>query len=270
MRNLKGTSGQKSWHAAWLCLAGMAGWLNGMVQEVSAHGAVSWPMSRQYSCFLDGGFYRPADGSGILNQGCRNAYLAVEGGVGERSYQFIQWNNVSATPVDPSNFETVMKAVPDGLLCAGGDKRKKGLDVPQDRGWRKSKIRVPEYGHIKLRWENTQAHSPAWVRVFITKPSYDPAKHLRWSDLELIYGGEVMDSTPVTRDDRGHLPSVTTFYDFDVPISRSRRGDAILYSYLQRQDAGDEGFFNCSDVMLEDDDLPHVKGVFQSPYVSEY
>ncbi|KAF7720771.1 hypothetical protein EC973_006142 [Apophysomyces ossiformis] len=213
------------------------------VQEVSAHGALGFPLARQYGCKIDGGYYWPPDGSKIPNEGCRNAYLA-----GDKSYYpFNQWNEVSANPTDPSDFATVMKAVPDGLLCAGGDQRKRGLDIPQDEGWRKTVIE-PKNGTFQLRWENSRSHNPAIMRVYITKPSYDPSKNLTWEDLDKIY--EEPAPNPVPANGTGLIPEVTSFYYLDVPVG-DRTGDAIIYGYWQRIDAGDEGFFNCADVTLK-------------------
>jgi chitin-binding protein len=230
------------WRATWLWLAGMAG-LSGMVQEVSAHGAVGFPIARQYQCHLDGGYWSSPDGSGIPNADCLAAYRAGD----NSAYPFVQWNELSANPRNPEDFDEVKRAVPDGLLCAGGDPRKQGLDRAPTTLWRKTKI-TPKNGAIELAWENTTAHNPSRMRVFISKPSYDPTRPLSWSDLELIYDAPA--PVPVPANGAGHLPNVQSFYKLNVPIPENRVGDAILYSYWQRIDAGNEGFFNCSDVTI--------------------
>ncbi|KAF7720772.1 hypothetical protein EC973_006143 [Apophysomyces ossiformis] len=213
------------------------------VQEVAANGALGFPLARQYGCRIDGGYYWPDDGSKIPNEGCRNAYLDA----GKDYYAFQEWHKVSAYPTDPSNFSTVMKAVPDGLLCAGGDKRKRGLDIPQNQGWRKTEIE-PKNGKFQLRWDNTAAQNPSNVKIYITKPTYDLTKSLTWNDLDKIYDAPAPD--PVAANGKGFVPQVSSFYYFDVPVG-NRTGDAIIYGYVQRLDADNEGFFNCADVSIK-------------------
>lgn len=140
MKKMRRNLGRSSlgWRATCLWLAGMAG-ISGVVQEVSAHGAVGFPIARQYQCHLDGGYWSSPDGSGIPHADCLAAYRAGD----NSAYPFVQWNEVSANPRNPDNFDEVKRAVPDGLLCAGGDPRKQGLDRAPTTLWRKTKI-TPE------------------------------------------------------------------------------------------------------------------------------
>ncbi|KAF7724735.1 hypothetical protein EC973_000763 [Apophysomyces ossiformis] len=229
------------------------------VQEVFAHGAFGFPLARQYGCRIDGGYYWPEDGSKMPNEGCRNAYLDA----GKNYYPFNQWNEVSANPTNPDKFDTVKKAVPDGLLCAGGDKKKSGLDTPQDQGWRKTVIE-PKNGKFQLRWENTQSHNPSMMKIFITKPSYNPSKPLKWADLDKVY--DETTPSPVSPNGKGLIPEVTSFYYLDIPIPANRTGDAIIYGWWQRIDAGHEAFFNCADITIKqtggatEPDKQHGKG----------
>ncbi|KAF7731616.1 hypothetical protein EC973_008785 [Apophysomyces ossiformis] len=214
------------------------------VQEVSAHGALGFPLARQYGCHIDGGYDWPLDGSGIPNAGCRAAFLAN----GKNSYLFDQWDEVTANPSNPKDFATVMKAVPDGHLCGAGDKMKRGLDVPQNEGWKKTVIE-PKDGKFQLRWELTTPHNPATMHIYLSKPSYDPSKPLTWADLDQIY--EEPAPKPVPANGKGLVPEVGNFYYLDVPIPANRTGDAIIYGYWQRIDYGHEGFFNCADVTIK-------------------
>ncbi|KVD81032.1 chitin-binding protein [Burkholderia sp. ABCPW 14] len=215
------------------------------VDDAAAHGAVGFPIARQYQCRLEGGYWDPADGSGIPNDDCRAAYRTGN----NSAYPFTQWNEVSANPVGQGNDLAQLKAaVPDGLLCAGGDTSKAGLDKAPATVWRKTQL-TPRSGHVELMWENTTSHNPARMRVFISKPSYDPARPLRWDDLQQIYDAPA--PAPVPANGAGHLPgSIQSFYKLDVTLPAGRTGDAVLYSYWQRIDAGNEGFFNCSDVTI--------------------
>ena len=186
----------------------------------------------------------PADGSGIPQSDCRAAYKAG----GQSAYPFTQWNQVSANPANQgASLADLKRAIPDGLLCAGGDRQKAGLDLPA-ANWRKT-VLSPVNGHIQLTWENTMAHTPSHMRVYISKASYDPSKALRWEDLDLIYDAPTPALIPA--DGTAHLPGdVQSFYKLDVTLPAGRTGDAVLYSYWQREDSGNEGFFGCSDVRI--------------------
>lgn len=71
----------------------------------------------------------------------------------------------------------------------------------------KTLITPDENGHMQLRWENTTAHNPAYMKVYITKPSYDSTKALRWEDLELLYA----DKAPTPTAGTGLSPSTNSF-----------------------------------------------------------
>ncbi|SMF98991.1 lytic polysaccharide monooxygenase [Burkholderia singularis] len=223
------------------------------MNKANAHGAVGFPIARQYQCHLDGGYWDPPDGSGIPYEDCRTAFRAGN----NSAYPFTQWNEVSANPVGQGNDLTKLKAaVPDGTLCAGGDPAKVGLDKAPTALWRKTQL-TPINGHVELVWENTTSHNPARMRVFISNPSYDPAQPLRWSDLTQIYDAPA--PAPIPANGAGHLPgTISSFYKLDVTLPPGRTGDAVLYSYWQRIDPGNEGFFNCSDVTIAADS--HASG----------
>jgi chitin-binding protein len=214
------------------------------VQEAFAHGAVGFPIARQYQCRLEGGYWYPQDGSGIPQSDCRAAYQKG----GNSATPFTQWNQVSANPVGQGdNLAELERAVPDGFLCAGGDRQKTGLDLPA-ANWRKTLLN-PVNGHIQVQWEATMLHSPSRMRVYISKTSYDPTKALRWEDLDLIYDQPTPAAVPANGG--GLLPGdIQGFYQLDVTLPKGRTGDAVLFNYWQRVDSGNEGFFGCSDVKI--------------------
>lgn len=80
-----------------------------------AHGVVEFPIARQLKCFQDGGFWWPADGSGVPNAGCREAFRR------SGTYPFQQWNEVTGFPQDYNSQASVEEAIKDGTLCSGGD-----------------------------------------------------------------------------------------------------------------------------------------------------
>ncbi len=164
------------------------------MQEASAHGAIGTPIARQYQCRLEGGYWDPADGSGIAHTDCRAAY---QNG-GNSAYPFTQWNEFSANPISQGDdLEKLQQAVPDGLLCAGGDKKKSGIDVPAV-AWRKTRV-TPVGGKIDVTWENTQSHTPSVMRIYLSKPGYNPQQPLRWADLDKIYDAPAPAPQPAQR-----------------------------------------------------------------------
>ncbi|CNL53081.1 chitin binding domain-containing protein [Yersinia pseudotuberculosis] len=229
------------------------------VDKAEAHGAVGFPIARQYQCQLEAGFW--GDPANIPNSDCRQA-IENPGDPSNPQLPFTQWNELSANPTNPSIKATVELAVPNGLLCAGGDPRKAGLDNVPATKWRKTLITPDENGHMQLRWENTTAHNPAYMKVYITKPSYDSTKALRWEDLELLYA----DKAPTPTAGTGLSPSTNSFYFLNVPLN-GHTGDAIIYSYWQREDAGNEGFFNCSDVNISEGSTPSFPWVNNSQFI---
>lgn len=204
---------------------------NTMASVAYGHGAVSWPPSRQYQCYQDGGFWSDA----IPNAGCR-ASFKVSG-----AYPFQQWNEVSANPNPRSEQAAIMRAVPNGLLCAAGDPKKRGLDQPQNEGWKLTPLRP---GLLDLTWELSQPHNPSFVTIYITKDSSYQNRELRWSDLTQLY--------------KGTMPGPTGSgwpKNYIIPVTiPDINGKAIIFSIWQREDAGNEGFFNCSDVIIEGSD----------------
>lgn len=252
-----------SWFTHVWMIAMLASAIIAHAPQALAHGAVGVPISRQYQCRLEGNYW--GNPSQVPSADCRQAY--IEGGASSGgAWPFQQWNELSANPEgwgnDPEELE---KAVPDGLLCAAGDPRKAGLDRAPANLWRKTRI-TPKDGKIDVVWENTQAHNPARMRIYISKSSYDASRPLRWSDLQKIYDEPA--PAPIPSHGEGHLPGTTTFYALRVPVPAGRTGDAVLYSYWQREDAGNEGFFNCSDITIMPDEVdPGFPWYQERPYL---
>jgi chitin-binding protein len=237
------------------------------------HGSVATPISRQYQCFKEGGFYWPADGSGIKESDCRAAYQYIynkylnkpgfvspkkEGNknsskqevnlIEQSNYQFRQWNEVSKNVADYNNPAAVKAAIPDGQLCSAGnvgtewDDRdkvwndKSGLDVKAP--WRTSDIQKNANGKIDIVYDATATHDPSFFEVYISKADYDAEKaELKWSDLELL--GKVENVTPVNQQ-----------YKFAVD-AKNYTGKHVLYVRWQRIDPVGEGFYSCSDVNIK-------------------
>lgn len=201
-------------------------------QAAYSHGAVSWPISRQYQCYKEGGFWGSVEN--IPNSGCRASVKISQ------QYPFIQWNEVAANPNPRHDQAAIRRAVPDGLLCAAGDSKKKGLDEPQSAGWKLTPITT---GKMELTWDATAPHNPARYTIYITKQGADfQNRALRWDDLEQIASGDMPQPIKTSSPQQYKIP---------VTIPAGRSGKAIIYSVWQREDTGNEGFFNCSDVQIQ-------------------
>ncbi|MET5021305.1 lytic polysaccharide monooxygenase, partial [Burkholderia pseudomallei] len=76
---------------------------------------------------------------------------------------------------------------------------------------------TPNNGHIEIQWENTTSHNPASMLVFISKPSNDPSRPLRWDYLQQIYDAPA--PAPVPANGAGHLHgSIQSLYKLDETL----------------------------------------------------
>ncbi|RXE88807.1 lytic polysaccharide monooxygenase [Pseudoalteromonas sp. A757] len=207
-----------------------------------AHGYMDSPKARQAICEEQGGFWWPKDGSNIPNAACRAAYLASE------HVQFVQKHEFAANVTDYFNLQAVQAAVPDGQLCAGGDRNKAGMNIASSE-WQRTVITPDAQNQIKVRFRATTPHNPSFWQFYLTKPEADiRSKPLGWQDLELVqeYGNV----------DFFVAPDGKRYYEMQVAVPSKFRGDAILYTRWQRDDVVGEGFYNCSDVTIVRDTTP--------------
>ncbi|MDP4536876.1 lytic polysaccharide monooxygenase [Alkalimonas collagenimarina] len=194
-----------------------------------AHGYVEYPKARQQICKEDGGYWWPADGSGVSNLACRAAFLQSGG------YMYTQHHEFAINISDYNNMDAVRAAIPDGTLCAANDDRKAGMNIASSH-WQTTEINLSQSQILPLRFRATTPHNPSFWQFYLTKPDIDPAaRALHWDDLELIY-------------ETGNTPAEAGYYLFDVPLPTDRTGPAILYTRWQRIDVVGEGFYNCSDL----------------------
>lgn len=202
-----------------------------------AHGYAVFPKARQVYCEQDGGYWWPEDGSAIPNAACRAAFL--ESG----HYPFVQSNEFAKLVADYTNLDAVMRAIPDGTLCAGGDPAKAGMDTPSDQ-WQVQYVQLDANGQFEFRFFASTPHNPSFWQFFLTKDGYDPTtQRLGWDDLDLV---DEVANVEITRiDDK-------PYYVMQVSLPLDRLGRAVLFTRWQREDPAGEGFYNCSDIYLVD------------------
>lgn len=214
-----------------------------------AHGYVEYPKARQQICKDDGGYWWPADGSGIPNAACRAAYQQSGG------YMLTQHHEFSTNVADYENMAAVQQGVKNGLLCAGGDSRKAGMDV-KSSAWQSTTVDLATTPTLRVRFRATTPHNPSFWQFYLSNTDYNSATEpLSWQKLTLIH-------------QQGDVPAQSGYYELDVPMPKARSGKAVLYTRWQRRDVVGEGFYNCSDLTFinGDNSAPgwHDKGAYLS------
>ncbi|MFG3124586.1 lytic polysaccharide monooxygenase [Streptomyces sp. NPDC048201] len=180
----------------------------------AAHGSMGDPVSRVAQCFAEGP-------ESPKSAACRAAVAA--GG----TQALYDWNGIRIGDAGGRH----QQLIPDGELCSAGNEEFKGLDLAR-ADWPATKAHSGSY---TFKYRVTAPHKGTF-EVYATKPGYDPAKPLAWSDLDLEH--PVAKSTdPVATDG---------FYTFSGTLP-DRTGRQLLYAVWQRSDSP-EAFYSCSDV----------------------
>lgn len=183
-----------------------------------AHGSMTDPVSRVSACYAEG----PESPDSAA---CKAAVPA--GG----TQAFYDWNEVNIANAAGNH----KQLIPDGQLCSAGNQKYKGLDLPR-ADWPSSKLAASKH---TFRYKGTAPHKGSF-ELYITKDGYDPAKPLKWSDLEEKPFAEVTDP----RMENGDY-----VFEGNVP---NRSGRHLVYSVWQRSDSP-EAFYTCSDVVFGED-----------------
>ncbi|WP_428934295.1 lytic polysaccharide monooxygenase auxiliary activity family 9 protein [Streptomyces sp. ACT015] len=180
----------------------------------SAHGTMGDPVSRVSQCYAEGP-------ESPRSAACKAAVAA--GG----TQALYDWNGIRIGDAGGRHQELI----PDGRLCSAGAEEFKGLDLAR-ADWPATSVKAGSY---TFKYRVTAPHKGTFT-VYITRPGYDPAKPLAWSDLDLEH--PVASSTdPV---------AAGGFYTFAGALPE-RSGQQLLYAVWQRSDSP-EAFYSCSDV----------------------
>jgi endoglucanase len=124
--------------------------------------------------------------------------------------------------------------IPDGKLCSAGREKYAAFDNPSTQ-WPATRLKPDADGKFTLKWTSTAPHATAYYRIYLTTPSFDPRKPLKWSDLKLVHDSGPRAAAPETVI-RTALPQ--------------RQGRQIMYTIWQRSDST-EAFYACSDVIID-------------------
>ncbi|PCG87467.1 chitin-binding protein [Streptomyces sp. WZ.A104] len=182
----------------------------------SAHGSVFGPVSRVSACFAEGP-------EAPKSQVCKD--LVADSG----TQPLYDWNEVNIADADGRHQEVI----PDGKLCSANREKYRALDWART-DWPATTVAAGSYD-FDVR---VTAPHLGTMTMYITKQGFDPAKPLKWSDL---------DPTPV-----GTHPTPRTsdngYYHFTGSLP-ARTGRHIIYKVWQRHDSP-EAFYGCSDVVF--------------------
>lgn len=181
-----------------------------------AHGAPTDPVSRVVACSPEGG-----ERAGTA--ACRAAVTA-------NGAPFTAWDNLRVANVDGRD----RQVVPDGKLCSGGLPAYRGLDLAR-ADW--PSTRMAPGATLTMRYVSTIPHTGTF-RMYLTKPGYDPAGPLNWSDLPEKPFATVTD------------PALTGgAYRIRVTLPSDRSGRHVLYTVWQNSSTPDT-YYSCSDVVF--------------------
>ncbi|MGA5508433.1 lytic polysaccharide monooxygenase [Streptomyces umbrinus] len=180
-----------------------------------AHGSMTDPVSRVAGCFAEG----PEN---PRSAACKAAVAA--GG----TQALYDWNGVNIANAAGKSKEII----PDGKLCSAGNDKFKGLDLAR-ADWPATRLTS---GNRTFRYKGTAPHKGSF-ELYVTKDGYDPAKPLKWSDLE---------SKPFLKVTDPRMESGDYVFDGVVPVKSGRH---LIYSIWQRSDSP-EAFYTCSDVVF--------------------
>ncbi|MFJ3336498.1 lytic polysaccharide monooxygenase [Streptomyces sp. NPDC086766] len=180
-----------------------------------AHGAPVDPVSRVFACSPDGGDAGTA--------ACRAA-IAANGA------PFTAWDNLRVANVNGRDRRTI----PDGKLCSGGLPAYKGLDLAR-ADW--PSTRLAPGAKLTLKYASTIPHEGTF-KLYLTKPGYDPAKPLTWSDLPARPFAEVKDPA-----------FAGGAYRIGATLPADRTGRHVLFTVWQNSSTPDT-YYSCSDVVF--------------------
>ncbi|MFB1042455.1 lytic polysaccharide monooxygenase auxiliary activity family 9 protein [Streptomyces chrestomyceticus] len=180
-----------------------------------AHGSMTDPVSRISACFAEGPEHPKS-------AACK-AMVAAGG-----TQALYDWNGVR----DGNAGGRSKERIPDGKLCSANAPEYKGLDLPR-ADWPATNLKAGDHA---FRYKATAPHRGSF-ELYITKDGYDPAKPLKWSDLE---------AKPFAKVTNPKLTNGDYVFGGKVPAKSGRH---LIYSIWQRSDSP-EAFYTCSDVVF--------------------
>ncbi|MFI1151864.1 lytic polysaccharide monooxygenase [Streptomyces sp. NPDC020817] len=184
----------------------------------AAHGSMTDPVSRVAACY--------AEGPESPKSAACKAAVAASG-----AQAFYDWNAVNIANAAGNH----RSLIPNGQLCSAGNDKYRGLDLAR-ADWPASPMTS---GAHTFRYKGTAPHKGSF-ELYVTKDGYDPAKPLKWSDLE---------PAPFAKATDPGMQNGDYVFSGNVP---NKSGRHLIYSIWQRSDSP-EAFYTCSDVVFGKD-----------------
>ncbi|MFD6968129.1 lytic polysaccharide monooxygenase [Streptomyces sp. NPDC059949] len=184
----------------------------------AAHGSMTDPVSRVAACYAEGP-------EAPKSAACRAA-VAASG-----AQAFYDWNAVNIANAAGNH----RALIPNGQLCSAGNDKYQGLDLAR-ADWPASPMSA---GAHTFRYKGTAPHKGSF-ELYVTRDGYDPAKPLKWSDLE---------PAPFAKATDPGMQNGDYVFSGTVP---NKSGRHLIYSIWQRSDSP-EAFYTCSDVVFGKD-----------------
>ncbi|WP_030770144.1 lytic polysaccharide monooxygenase auxiliary activity family 9 protein [Streptomyces sp. NRRL F-2664] len=184
----------------------------------AAHGSMTDPVSRVAACY--------AEGPESPESAACKAAVAASG-----TQAFYDWNAVNIANAAGNH----RSLIPNGQLCSAGNDKYRGLDLAR-ADWPASPMSA---GAHTFRYKGTAPHRGSF-ELYVTKDGYDPAKPLKWSDLE---------PAPFAKATDPGMQNGAYVFSGNVPAKSGRH---LIYSIWQRSDSP-EAFYTCSDVVFGKD-----------------
>jgi chitin-binding protein len=193
----------------------------------SAHGNVTGPASRNYSCYERWGSKFQDPTMATLDPMCWQAWQADPNAMWN-------WNGLFREGVAGNH----QAAIPDGQLCSAGHTqsgRYNALDTVGD--W----TATPVGNSFNVRLFDGALHGADYIRVYVTKPGFNPVTQpLAWSDLDLV--------TEIGNTPAAQWTAVSGGVQIDLPVQLSgRTGRAMVYTIWQASHL-DQSYYFCSDI----------------------
>ncbi|WP_233159763.1 lytic polysaccharide monooxygenase auxiliary activity family 9 protein [Actinophytocola xanthii] len=192
--------------------------------SATAHGAMTYPATRTYACYVNG---LEGGNGGDLNP--TNPACAAAVAQGGKQPLWDWFGNLLP------NIGKQWSSLPAGSLCGPSDKYAAYRAARTD--WPTTEVRAG--AQVTMRYNAWARHPGTWYQ-FVTKDGWDPSRPLSWSDLEAWH----QVTNPPVNGNGPHGPEYT--WSATMP---NKTGRHIIYSVWERSDSP-EGFFNCSDVVF--------------------
>ncbi|GAA2559541.1 hypothetical protein GCM10010435_33460 [Winogradskya consettensis] len=193
----------------------------------SAHGNVIGPASRNYGCFERWGTRFQDPVMATEDPMCWQAWQADPNAMWN-------WNGLFREGVAGNH----QAAIPDGQLCSAGHTQSGRYNALDTVGnWKTTSVGT----NFSVRLFDQASHGADYIRVYVTKPSYDPVTQpLKWSDLDLV---SQIGNTPAAQ-----WTPATGGVQIDLPVTATgRTGRAMVYTIWQASHL-DQSYYFCSDI----------------------